>query len=244
MTDTVSGQTPAPHESNRIGYDASLSYAHADRKSRPASKKPASDRSTGWPIACAAGFRDDTNLEAVPICGPKSPRHLTAPSIWSWCCRRRPLPRTGSTRSSATGSNTGGGPRLLLIVASGTVQWESRQQRFDPQLSDAAPPALTAPGACLPNRCTSTSAPIRRGIHGRHLSRQGNGGCRSNPRQAERCARQRRSSLSSESFAALRAAAVAALALITVLAVVAAWGGKSSNGDDAETSRSRRQERG
>ena len=35
----------------------------------------------------------------------------------------------------------------MLVLADGQVQWDEGGHRFDPQLSDAAPPALTEPGS-------------------------------------------------------------------------------------------------
>ena len=115
-----------------------------------------------------------------------------------------------------------GREQLMLVLADGHVEWDEGGHRFDPQLSDAAPPALTEPGS-LPaeplyldvsgdapwdyrspvfrDKVTALAAPI----HGKPKDQLASDDLRE----------QRR-------FRRLRRAAVAALTVLTVIAVVAA----------------------
>jgi len=115
-----------------------------------------------------------------------------------------------------------GGDQLMLVLAAGELHWDENAARFDPQTSDAAPPALTEPGS-LPaeplfievgadapwdyhtpvfrEKITALAAPI----HGKPKDQL----------SSEDLREQRR-------FRRLRAAAIAGLTLLTVIAVVAA----------------------
>lgn len=44
---------------------------------------------------------------------------------------------------------TRGPDNLLLVLAAGRLEWDELTKRFDPDLSDAAPPVPTAPGALV-----------------------------------------------------------------------------------------------
>jgi len=214
--------SPAPEEGKSPQYDAFLSYAHRDRQVTTAIQKGLHQigRRVGRMRALRV-FRDDTNLTANPDLWGKitealdSSRYMivvlspqSAASHWvneevSYWLRR-------------------GQEQLMLVLAEGHLQWDSTNARFDPELSNAAPPMLTEPGS-LPaepmyidvsgdapwdlrelafrDKVTSLAAPI----HGKPKDQLAGDDVRE----------QRR-------FRRLRRAAIAGLAVLTVVAVVAA----------------------
>ena len=216
-------QFPAPEGERPAEYDAFLSYAHRDRQVTTAIQKGLHQigRRLGR-LRALRVFRDDTNLAASPdlwgkitealdrsrfmivVLSPQSAgSHWVNEEIGYWLAHR-------------------GHEQLMLVLAEGHLQWDAAQQRFDPEHSDAAPPALMQAGS-LPaeplyidvsddapwdlgslafrDKVTALAAPI----HGK-------------PKDAlagEDLREQRQ-------FRRLRAGAVAGLAVLTVVATVAA----------------------
>jgi WD40 repeat protein len=204
-------------------FDAFLSYAHRDKDVTSSIQKGLHQigRRVGQ-LRALRVFRDDTNLTANPdlwakitealdgsrfmivVLSPQSAAsHWVNEEIGHWLARR-------------------GHDGLMLVLAEGTLHWDAGQARFDPDLSTAAPPVLTAPGS-LPveplyidvredapwelsslvfrDKLTSLAAPI----HGKPKDELTGADLRE----------QRR-------FRRLRRAAIAGLAVLTVFAVVAA----------------------
>ena len=129
-------------------YDAFLSYTHRDRSVATGVQRCLHQigRRMGQ-LRALRVFRDDTNLEVSPDLWGKitealdrsrflivvvSP--LAAQSFWVnkeieyWLQHR-------------------GSDKLLLVLAAGNLHWDKVNGRFDPDLSDAAPPVLTDPSA-------------------------------------------------------------------------------------------------
>lgn len=220
---TPTVQPSSAEETAPSQYDAFVSYAHADRAVTTAIQKGLHQigRRLGQ-LRALRVFRDDTNLTASPdlwgritdaldssrylivVLSPQSAAsHWVNEEISYWLAHRDH-------------------EQLLLVLAEGRLRWDATNQRFDPAQSDAAPPALTAPGS-LPveplyidvsddapwdlrslvfrDKLTALAAPI----HGKPKDQLSGDDLRE----------QRR-------FRRLRAAAVTALAILTVVSVIAA----------------------
>ena len=222
MPDAAQTTQPLEHGA-ALDYDAFLSYTHGDRPVVSGIQKGLHHigRRVGQ-LRALRVFRDDTDLTASPdlwgritdaldrsrflivTLSPQAAQsHWVNKEIAYWLEHREP-------------------ERLMLAVADGHVRWDETDRRFDPQASDAAPPALTELGS-LPiepvhidvtgdepwddripvfrDKVTTLAA----AVHGKTKDQL----------IAEDVRAQRR-------FRQLRAAAIAALAVLTVVAVVAA----------------------
>jgi WD40 repeat protein len=213
----------ATDEDKSAEYDAFLSYAHRDRQVTVAIQKGL--HQIGRPLGRLRAlrvFRDDTNLTASPdlwgkitealdharymivVLSPQSAAsHWVNEEINYWLSHR-------------------GHEHLMLVLGEGRLQWDATNGRFDPERSDAAPPALTEPGSLrseplyidvshdapwdvrsltFRDKVTALAAPI----HGKPKDQLAGDDLRE----------QRRSRR-------LRAAAISGLVVLTVVAVVAA----------------------
>ena len=207
-----------------MDYDAFLSYTHRDRPVVTGIQKGLHHigRRLGQ-LRALRVFRDDTDLTA-------------SPDLWGRITdaldRSRFLIVTLSPQAAASqwvNKEIGywlehrGRDQLVLVLAAGHLHWDEGSERFDPQVSDAAPPVLTEPGvlpveplfidvsddapwdyraATFREKLTSLAAPI----HGKPKDQLASDDLRE----------QRR-------FRRLRAAAVAGLVVLTVAAIIAAF---------------------
>ena len=217
-------QSPAPGPNKPIDYDAFLSYAHLDQQVTTAIQKGLHQigRRVGQ-LRALRVFRDDTNLTANPdlwgkityaldssrfmivVLSPQSAKsHWVNEEVNYWLTHR-------------------GHEQLMLVLAQGHLNWDAKGARFDPEHSDAAPPALSRPGS-LPaeplyidvsadapwdlrslnfrDKVTALAAPI----HDKPKDQLAGDDVRE----------QRR-------FRRLRRAAIAGLAVLTIVAIVAAF---------------------
>ena len=219
-SEAVTTRKVEPRRSRR--YDAVLSCIHHDRLAANGIQKGLHriGRRVGQLHALRV-FRDDTDITADPE------RRGNGTDVLD---RARYLivvlsPQAASSERVNTRIaywlERRGREQLMLVLADGHVQWDESGHRFDPQLSDAAPPTLTKPGS-LPaeplyldvtgdapwdyrspvfrDKITALASPI----HGKPKDQLASDDLRE----------QRR-------FRRLRRAAVAALAVLTVIAVVA-----------------------
>lgn len=139
---------PAPNDDKQTEYDAFLSYSHRDRHVATAIHKGLHriGRRLGR-LRALRVFRDDTNLAASPdlwgkitealdqarylivVLSPQSAAsHWVNEEVRYWLAHR-------------------GAEHLMLVLAEGQLRWDATSGRFDPEQSDAAPPALTEPGS-------------------------------------------------------------------------------------------------
>jgi MTH538 TIR-like domain (DUF1863)/WD domain, G-beta repeat len=220
---TQAVQPPGWEQQKSLEYDAFLSYTHRDRPVVSGIQKGLHriGRRLGQ-LRALRVFRDDTDLTA-------------SPDLWGRIVdaldRSRFLIVTLSPQAAQSqwvNQEVGywlqqrGRDQLMLVVAAGQLQWDPAGQRFDPDVSDAAPPVLTEPGS-LPaeplfidvsedapwdyrapvfrEKVTALAAPIH-GVPKDQLA-------------SDDLREQRR-------FRRLRAAAIAGLAVLTVIAVIAA----------------------
>jgi WD40 repeat protein len=225
MSETTQAVEPqeVPEPSQPQGYDAFLSYTHRDRSVALGIQKGLHQigRRLGQRRALRV-FRADTDLTAHPEMWAKTIEVLDQ-------CRFLIVvlsPEAGESvwvnRELGYWLENRGRDQLLLVLAGGRLQWDEHRQRFDPDLSDAAPPVLTEPGslpaepfyidvsddapwdprtAALRQKITALAAPI----HGKPKDQLASD---------DLSAQQR--------FRRLRTAAITALALLTVIAVGAA----------------------
>jgi hypothetical protein len=138
--------SPAADARKPWEYDAFLSYAHRDSEVTSAIQKGLHQigRRLGQ-LRALRVFRDDTNLTANPdlwgkvtdaldgsrfmivVLSPQSAAsHWVNEEVTYWIANR-------------------GHEQLMLTLAEGHVQWDARNARFDPELSNAALPVLTQP---------------------------------------------------------------------------------------------------
>src|ERR1700756_2500184 len=220
---TRAGDTAVAEEGKPPEYDAFLSYAHRDKQVTTAIQKGLHriGRRPGQ-LRALRVFRDDTNLTAAPDLWAKITEALdrarfmivvlspqSAASYWVneevtyWLKHREP-------------------ERLMMVLAEGHLKWDQSGGRFDPEQSNAAPPALVEPESLameplyidvtcdapwdirsltFRDKVTSLAAPL----HGKPKDQLAGDDLRE----------QRR-------FRRLRAAAIAGLAALTVIAIFAA----------------------
>ncbi len=215
--------SPASVPQKPLDYDAFLSYTHRDRPVVSGIQKGLHriGRRLGQ-LRALRVFRDDTDLTA-------------SPDLWGRITdaldRSRFLIVTLSPEAAASHWVNNevsywiehrGREQLMLVVAGGQLSWDETTARFDPQVSDAAPPVLTESGS-LPaeplfidvsgdapwdyraptfrDKITALAAPI----HGKPKDQLASDDLRE----------QRR-------FRRLRAAAITGLIVLTVVAVAAA----------------------
>ena len=224
MSDVAAVAEGTPTSSAPQDYDAFLSYAHRDRAAVSGIQKNLHriGRRMGQ-LRALRVFRDDTDLTA-------------SPDLWGRITDAMDRSRYFVVTLSPEAANSHwvneeisywiehrGLEHLMVVLASGHLGWKKDTECFDPQVSDAAPPALTASGslpaeplyidisgdapweersATFREKITALAAPI----HGKSKDALVSDDLRE----------QRR-------FRRLRAAAVAGLALLTVAAVVASF---------------------
>ncbi|MCW2685170.1 MAG: repeat-containing protein, partial [Mycobacterium sp.] len=131
-----------------LEYDAFLSYTHRDRPVVTGIQKGLHHigRRLGR-LRALRVFRDDTDLTA-------------SPDLWARITdamdRSRFLIATMSPDAAASywvnkevsyWLEHRGRAQLLLVLAAGHLKWDEDTARFDPRVSDAAPPVLTVPGS-------------------------------------------------------------------------------------------------
>jgi WD40 repeat protein len=223
MTDTAPALTTPAQRGKRSGYDAFLSYSHHDREVATGVQRGLHQigRRVGQ-LRALRIFRDDTNLEASPDLWAGITEALDQARYLVMVLSPAAAGSYWVNREISYWLEHKGPTGVLLIVATGAVQWDSGEQRFDPQLSDAVPPALIAPGTLAAEPLyidVSADAPwdpraaafrgkvtaIAAAIHGKPKDELA----------SDDLTEQRK-------FRRLRAAAIAGLILITIAAVVAA----------------------
>ena len=218
---TTDGSAPAPEP--QFDFDAFLSYTHRDRPVVSGIQKGLHHigRRLGQ-LRALRVFRDDTDLTASPDLWGRITDALDRSHFFIATLSPEAAQSHWVNKEISYWLEHRGRDQLMLVVASGRLQWDEAAARFDSQTSDAAPPALTEPGS-LPveplfidvsddapwdyrtsafrDKITSLAAPI----HGRPKDQLASDDLRE----------QRR-------FRRLRAAAIAGLVVLTAISVVAA----------------------
>jgi WD40 repeat protein len=215
--------SPAPEEGRPQEYDAFLSYAHRDRQVTTAIQKGLHQigRRVGQ-LRALRVFRDDTNLTANPNLWGKITEALDSSRFMIVVLSPQSAASHWVNEEVAYWLQRRGHEQLMLMLAEGHLAWDEKNERFDPEQSDAAPPVLTGPGSLAAeplyidvsqdapwdvrdrtfrDKLTSLAAPI----HDKPKDQLAGDDVRE----------QRR-------FRRLRRAAIAGLAVLTVVAVVAA----------------------
>ena len=224
MTDeaAAAGHSAAP-PAHELDFDAFLSYTHRDRPVVSGIQKGLHHigRRLGQ-LRALRVFRDDTDLTASPDLWGRITDALDRSRFFIATLSPEAARSHWVDKEISYWLEHRGRDQLLLVTASGRLHWDEATARFDPQISDAAPPALTEPGslpveplfidvaddapwdyrtAAFRDKVTSLAAPI----HGKPKDELASDDLRE----------QRR-------FRRLRAAAIAGLAVLTVVSVVAA----------------------
>jgi WD40 repeat protein len=213
----------ASREQQPLDYDAFLSYTHSDRPVAGAIQKGLHSigRRLGQ-LRALRIFRDDTDLEANPDLWGRITDAMDRARYMIVVLSPKAAESYWVNKEVSHWLKRWGRDQVLLVLVDGELQWNADEQRFDPAVSDAAPPVLTESGSLpsdplyidvspdLPwdpsspafrDKVTALAAPI----HGKPKSHLASDDLRE----------QRR-------FRRLRAAAITGLALLTVIAVVAA----------------------
>jgi len=220
---TQAEETAATGIDRPLPYDAFLSYTHRDRPVAAGIQKGLHQigRRLGQ-LRALRVFRDDTNLEVSPDLWHKITEALDSSRFLIVVLSPLASQSYWVDREVGYWLQHRGRERLLLVLAGGGLQWDADRQRFDPQVSDAAPPVLTEPAALLAepfyidvsedapwdpraatlrDKISALAAPI----HGKPKDQL----------VGDDLHEQRR-------FRRLRAVAIAGLAVLTVVAVIAA----------------------
>ena len=220
---TQAAESPAVEPSQASGYDAFLSYTHGDRLVAGEVQKGLHHigRRLGQ-LRALRVFRDDTDLAANPDLWGRITDGLDRARFLIVVLSPATAQSEWVNREVGYWLQQRGRDHLMIVLAGGGLHWDPDQQRFDPEVSDAAVPALTAPGV-LPDEPlfidVSTDAPwdyrsptlrgkltaLAAPIHGKPNDQL----------ESDDLREQRR-------FRRLRAAAVIGLVLLTIAAVVAA----------------------
>ncbi len=141
---TESVQPPASEPDAVYEYDAFLSYNHQDRPVVSGIQKGLHriGRRMGH-LRALRVFRDDTDLTASPDLWGR----IVAALDRSRFLDRDPLPQAAQSqwvnKEVSYWLQQRGREQLLLVVAAGHLQWDETGERFDANISDAAPPVLT-----------------------------------------------------------------------------------------------------
>jgi hypothetical protein len=149
MAEAVQAGESGSHEAQMpIDYDAFLSYAHRDKDVTSAIQKGLHQigRRVGQ-LRALRVFRDDTNLTANPDLWAKITEALDGSRFMIVVLSPRSAASHWVNQEIDHWLKRHGHRGLMLVLAEGHLQWEGNEARFDPQLSDAAPPVLTQPGS-------------------------------------------------------------------------------------------------
>jgi hypothetical protein len=141
-------QYPAPEPGKPIEYDAFLSYAHRDKEVTTAIQKGLHriGRRVGQ-LRALRVFRDDTNLSANPDWWGKVTAALDSSRFMIVALSPQSAASHWVNKEVSYWLQHRGHEQLMLALAEGHLQWDPKKARFDPALSDAAPPVLTEPGS-------------------------------------------------------------------------------------------------
>ena len=146
-------------------YDAFLSYSRSDAAVADGVQKGLHriGRRPGRLHALRV-FRDKTDLAASPSLWGKISEALDRSRYLIVVLSPQAAVSEWVNKEVAYWLDHRGPDQLILVVAGGSLVWDEANGRFDPDRSDAAPPALTAPDALGAEPCMWTSAVTRRGI--------------------------------------------------------------------------------
>jgi len=136
-----------PQEGKPPDYDAFLSYAHRDREVTAAIQKGLHHigRRLGQ-LRALRLFRDDTNLTANPDLWGKITEALNSSRFMIVVLSPRSAASHWVNEEVTYWLQHHGHEQLMLVLAEGQLQWDAKDNRFDPAHSDAAPPVLTQLG--------------------------------------------------------------------------------------------------
>jgi hypothetical protein len=141
-------ESPAPEEGKPPEYDAFLSYAHRDQQVTIAIQKGLHriGRRVGQ-LRALRVFRDDTNLMANPDLWGKITEALDRARYMIVVLSPQSAASHWVNEEVSYWLQHRGHEQLMLVLGEGHLRWEATSQRFDPEQSDAVPPALTEPGS-------------------------------------------------------------------------------------------------
>ncbi len=141
-------QYPAPEPGKPIEYDAFLSYAHRDKEVTIAIQKGLHriGRRVGQ-LRALRVFRDEANLAANPDWWGKITAALDSSRFMIVALSPQSAASRWVNEEVKYWLQNRGHEQLMLVLAEGHLRWDAKKARFDPALSDAAPPVLTEPGS-------------------------------------------------------------------------------------------------
>ena len=130
------------------GYDAFISYSHADRRLAAGIQKALHriGRRMGQ-LAALRVFRDATDLTATPDLWGRVCEAMDRSRFFIVVLSPRSAGSAWVDKEVAYWLERNGPDRLQLVVADGDLAWDEEAGRFDPDDSTVAVPVLTQPGA-------------------------------------------------------------------------------------------------
>ena len=153
MTGTPNGMPQpvgllSPGEPKSLDYDAFLSYTHRDRPVVSGIQKGLHHigRRVGQ-LRALRVFRDDTDLTASPDLWGRITDALDRSRFFIVTLSPGAAQSYWVNQEISYWLQHRGRDNMLLVQASGQLHWDPTRRSFDPQTSDAAPPALTEPGS-------------------------------------------------------------------------------------------------
>ena len=137
-----------PGQERSFLYDAFISYDHDDRPIAHGIQRGLHrvGRRLGRPHALRV-FRDSTDLSASPDLWGKVTEAMDRSRYMIAVLSPHAVASAWVDREVAYWLERRGPDQLMFVVAGGHLNWDIDKERFDAQLSDAALPVLTKPGA-------------------------------------------------------------------------------------------------
>lgn len=141
---SVSAGTTAADTEPVYRYDGFISYRHGDRQIEIAQRLQRALHGFAKPfyrLRAVRLYRDETNLSANPALWPDIQRALDSSRNLILLASPEASGSPWVEREVAHWLSTRGTKGLLLVVTSGTIDWDAKLKRFDPSQTTVLPPS-------------------------------------------------------------------------------------------------------